>query len=42
MPGLQGPALGQAMKALEEAWIAPGFALSRDQLIAQAKASGDD
>jgi poly(A) polymerase len=42
MPGLQGPALGQAMKALEEAWIASGFALSRDQLIAQAKAPGDD
>lgn len=34
MPEYQGPALGQRMKALEEAWIASGFQLSREALLA--------
>jgi poly(A) polymerase len=37
MPELQGPALGRAMKQMEADWIASGFQLSRDALIARAK-----
>ncbi len=37
MPDLQGPDLGKAMKRLEGEWIASGFTLSRDELIARAK-----
>lgn len=37
MPDLQGPALGQMMKRLEGEWIASGFSLTRDELIARAK-----
>ena len=32
MPALSGPALGAALKKAEAAWIASGFALSRDEL----------
>jgi poly(A) polymerase len=35
MPRLQGAALGQALKALEADWIASGFALSREDLLAR-------
>jgi len=34
MPGLQGPALGARLAELEARWIASGFALSREQLLA--------
>jgi poly(A) polymerase len=34
MPALQGPALGAALKAMETRWIASGFTLSRDDLLA--------
>ncbi|WP_116132886.1 CCA tRNA nucleotidyltransferase [Tropicimonas sp. IMCC34043] len=34
MPGLQGAALGARMRALEQRWIASGFALSRAELLA--------
>lgn len=34
MPALSGPALGRRMKALEDRWVASGFALSRDDLLA--------
>lgn len=37
MPSLQGPALGAALKALEAAWIASGFALEREQLLSTLK-----
>ena len=33
MPGLTGPALGRRLATLEEAWIASGFSLTRDQLL---------
>jgi len=33
MPGLQGAALGARLKSLEAAWVASGFALSRDALL---------
>lgn len=33
MPQYQGPALGQRMKALEEAWLASRFRLSREELL---------
>ncbi len=33
MPGLQGPALGARMKALEARWIASDFTLSREALL---------
>ncbi len=33
MPALSGPALGDALKALETRWIASGFALSRNDLL---------
>lgn len=35
LPHLSGPALGARLKALEEAWIASGFALSQAELLAQ-------
>jgi poly(A) polymerase len=35
MPARQGPALGQALKALEAEWIASGFALDRAALLAR-------
>lgn len=34
MPGLQGPALGARLKALEARWIASGFTLTRGDLLA--------
>ena len=34
MPALSGPALGRRMKELENRWVASGFALSRDDLLA--------
>ncbi len=34
MPDLQGAALGAALKALETRWIASGFTLTRDDLLA--------
>ena len=33
IPSLQGPALGAALKAAEERWIASGFTLTKDDLI---------
>lgn len=33
MPGLQGPALGQALKAIETRWISSDFALSKAELL---------
>ncbi|MDO6586717.1 CCA tRNA nucleotidyltransferase [Salipiger sp. 1_MG-2023] len=33
MPGLQGAALGAALKDMETRWIASGFALTKDELI---------
>ena len=33
MPGLQGPALGQALKAIETRWIASNFTLSKSALL---------
>ncbi|MBA84103.1 CCA tRNA nucleotidyltransferase [Thalassobius sp. S69A] len=33
MPGLSGAELGAALKRLEQAWIASGFALSKQQLL---------
>ncbi|MDU8927894.1 CCA tRNA nucleotidyltransferase [Alisedimentitalea sp. MJ-SS2] len=35
MPTLKGPAIGKAMKALEADWIASGFEMSRDELLAR-------
>lgn len=35
MPALEGPALGQALKRLEAEWIASGFTLDRDALLAR-------
>ncbi|WP_050928876.1 CCA tRNA nucleotidyltransferase [Aestuariivita boseongensis] len=37
MPDFEGPALGAALKDLEGAWIASGFALTRDDLLAKAE-----
>ncbi|MCB2124309.1 MAG: CCA tRNA nucleotidyltransferase [Rhodobacteraceae bacterium] len=34
MPGLSGAALGERLKVLEDRWIASGFRLSREQLLA--------
>lgn len=34
MPRLQGPALGAALKEMEARWIASGFTLSREELLA--------
>jgi poly(A) polymerase len=36
LPGLRGPALGGALRRLEEAWIASDFALDRDALLVLA------
>lgn len=33
----EGPALGEALKRLEDAWIAAGFALGRAELLARAR-----
>jgi poly(A) polymerase len=33
--GLSGPAVGKALGAAEEAWIASGFTLSREALLAR-------
>ncbi len=33
LPHLEGPALGQALRALEERWIASDFRLGRDELL---------
>ena len=33
MPALQGAALGAALRAIEDRWIASGFALTRDDLL---------
>ncbi len=33
MPGLDGPALGSRLKALQDRWAASGFALTRDELL---------
>lgn len=33
MPAYQGEALGARMRAIEDAWIASGFALTRDELL---------
>ncbi|APG48816.1 CCA tRNA nucleotidyltransferase [Phaeobacter porticola] len=33
MPELQGPALGAALKSLQQEWIASGFSLDRDALL---------
>jgi poly(A) polymerase len=35
MPELTGPALGKRLKQLEAAWIASGFTLTREELLAQ-------
>ena len=35
MPDYTGPALGEKLRALEEAWIDSGFTLSREALLAQ-------
>ncbi|NNF24233.1 MAG: CCA tRNA nucleotidyltransferase [Rhodobacteraceae bacterium] len=35
MPSLTGPALGRALKKIEERWIASDFTSSRDQLLAE-------
>lgn len=34
MPGVSGPALGQRLREIEDRWIASGFELSREQLLA--------
>lgn len=34
MPAVSGPALGQRLKEIEDRWIASGFGLSREQLLA--------
>ncbi|MBV7410993.1 CCA tRNA nucleotidyltransferase [Maritimibacter sp. DP1N21-5] len=33
MPGLEGPALGAALRELEQRWIASGFTLTREELL---------
>jgi poly(A) polymerase len=35
MPQVQGPALGAALKEMETRWIASGFTLTRDALLAE-------
>lgn len=37
-----GPAMGKALRRLEDAWIASGFALDREALIEKARLSGPD
>jgi hypothetical protein len=34
---LKGPQIGELMKVLEQDWIAAGFALGRDELLAKAR-----
>lgn len=34
MPGFSGPALGKRLREIEDLWIASGFVLSREQLLA--------
>ena len=34
MPGVQGPKLGAQLKAIEDRWIASGFALTASELLA--------
>ncbi len=36
LPALSGPALGERLRALENRWIASGFALNRDELLGGA------
>lgn len=36
MPGLEGPALGEKLRELEQRWIASGFQLGRDDLLGGA------
>jgi poly(A) polymerase len=36
MPGYEGPALGARLQDLEDAWIASGFSLTRDDLLGRA------
>ncbi|MEQ9505179.1 MAG: CCA tRNA nucleotidyltransferase [Hyphomonas sp.] len=38
--GLEGPRIGAALSALEEDWIASGFSLKRNELLARLKAPG--
>lgn len=40
MPDLSGPALGDALKALETQWIESGFELSRDDLLKRHRNQG--
>ncbi|WP_233490443.1 CCA tRNA nucleotidyltransferase [Paracoccus sediminilitoris] len=42
LPDLQGPALGQALKTAEAAWIASGFALPAPALIDMANLAGKE
>ena len=35
---LKGPEIGELLKVLEQDWIASGFALGRDELLARARA----
>ncbi|MEX0305345.1 MAG: CCA tRNA nucleotidyltransferase [Leisingera sp.] len=37
LPDIKGPALGAALKKLEVEWIASGFSLSRDELLASLR-----
>lgn len=42
MPALSGPALGKALKGLEDHWISTGFAASRAQLLARIGGDAQD
>ena len=42
LPGLQGPAIGRALKAAETAWIASGFALPAPALIDAAQLAAEE
>ncbi len=35
MPALEGKALGEALRRMEERWIESGFALSREALLSE-------
>jgi poly(A) polymerase len=35
--GLKGPDIGKRLRTLEEAWIASGFRLSREDLLSRLK-----
>ena len=37
MPDVHGPALGDMLRQLEADWIASGFNLTRDELLARAR-----